>query len=128
MNTALEVKTIATITDYQYTTFMMEFRTCRKLIIFMDDFLETFAKRKKSWIIITLRSLKADVAKGKIVEEEHFVSLVEAASDLIIAYMKGSFQVPATANYLSEFSKLLMAVTSLKLTLILEEKMQAENR
>ncbi|KAG1131531.1 hypothetical protein G6F37_013445 [Rhizopus arrhizus] len=53
------------------------------------------------------------------------------SSDLILTYVKGSFQVPVSVKHLPEFSKLLMAVISLKrvvkpsyakFTLILEEK------
>lgn len=57
------------------------------------------------------------------------------SSDLILTYAKGSFQVPVSVNHLPEFSKLLMAVISLKrvvklnyakFTLILEEKYKQE--
>lgn len=57
------------------------------------------------------------------------------SSDLILTYMKGSFQVPVSVKHLPEFSKLLMAVISLKrvvklsyakFTLILEEKYKQE--
>ena len=57
------------------------------------------------------------------------------SSDLILTYVKGSFQVPVSVKHLPEFSKLLMAVISLKrvvnlsyakFTLILEEKYKQE--
>ncbi|KAI7904274.1 uncharacterized protein BX663DRAFT_530378 [Cokeromyces recurvatus] len=57
------------------------------------------------------------------------------SSDLILTYVKGSFHVPVSASHLPEFSKLLMAVISLKrmaklnyakFTLILEEKYKQE--
>ncbi|KAG1584197.1 hypothetical protein G6F48_008045 [Rhizopus delemar] len=57
------------------------------------------------------------------------------SSDLILTYKKGTFHIPVSVRHLSEFSKLLMAVISLKrivklnytkFTLILEEKYKNE--
>ncbi|ORE01592.1 hypothetical protein BCV72DRAFT_320912 [Rhizopus microsporus var. microsporus] len=98
----------------------------------------------------TLKGVKADIKKGEhdvLMEELEAISCQWQgtnltiygsrllSSDLILTYKKGTFHIPVSVRHLPEFSKLLMAVISLKrivklnytkFTLILKEKYKNE--